>query len=710
MSRLQNLRIWQRLALGFGLVIALMLILTAVGVQRVGQIDTALATINQLNSVKQRYAINFRGSVHDRAISLRDVVLFEGNSDVEAAGREIDRLAAFYADSAAPLDALVLDDASGDAEERVILESIKAIENQTLPLIIEVRRLRAAGEREMAHALLLAEAKPAFEIWLARINQFIDLQEARNGVEAKKATATAEGFAKLMILLSALAIGLGSLVAWRIVRSVTKPLNQALQVAQRVGEGDLGSVIGNTSDDETGQLLQAMRRMQEQLLHFTEAQQELAARHAGGELGFRIESSRFPGVYGRMADGVNNVLGSSIQVSLDMLDLVDAYARGDFSRDMARLPGEMARVSASMDGAKASLVEFSAEVKRLASAAAAGDFSARGAADRFGFGYREMVQDLNTLMQTADANLTDISRLLGALAAGDLTVSMQGQYAGVFARIRDDANRSVGQIRGIVQGIAERAEAIRVATGEITAGVEDLSGRTEAQAGNLEATTHALTGLTQTVRRNADRALEANQLAHGAGNVAQSGGQVVGEVVATMDSISESSRRIADIISVIDGIAFQTNILALNAAVEAARAGEQGRGFAVVASEVRSLAQRSAEAAKQIKGLIVDSSQRVGLGAQLVARAGSTMQDIMGAVQRVTDIMGEISAASAEQTRGIEGMGATMQALDQTTQQNAALVEEASAAANSLQDHAYALQEAVGSFQLAGEPELRRAA
>ena len=710
MSKLHNLRIWQRLALGFGLVIALMLILTAVGVERVGQIDRALTTINQLNSVKQRYAINFRGSVHDRAISVRDVVLFESESNVDAAGREIDRLAAFYAESAAPLDALVLNDETGDAEERAILDSIKAIENQTLPLIVEVRRLRAAGEREAAHALLLAEAKPAFETWLARINQFIDLQEARNGVEAKKATATAEGFAQLMVLLSALAIGLGSLVAWRIVRSVTKPLNQAVQVAQRVGEGDLGSIIGNTRGDETGQLLQAMRRMQEQLQRFTEAQQELAARHAQGELGFRIESSRFPGVYGRMADGVNSVLGSSIKVSLDMLDLVDAYARGDFSRDMARLPGEMARISASMDGAKASLVEFSVEVKRLASAAAAGDFSARGAADRFAFGYRDMVQDLNTLMQTADANLAEISRLLGALASGDLTASMQGEFAGVFARIRDDANRSVSNIRRIVAGIAERADSIRVATGEITAGVDDLSSRTEAQAGNLEATTHALTDLTQTVRRNADRAREANQLAQGAGSVAQSGGQVVGEVVSTMDSISESSRRIADIISVIDGIAFQTNILALNAAVEAARAGEQGRGFAVVASEVRSLAQRSAEAAKQIKGLIDDSSHRVQLGSQLVARAGSTMQDIMGAVQRVTDIMGEISAASVEQTSGIEGMGETMQALDQATQQNAALVEEASAAANSLQDHARALQEAVAGFRLEGEPPLRRAA
>jgi methyl-accepting chemotaxis protein len=708
-AMLNQLRIWQRLALGFGLVITLMLVLTAVGVFRVSQIDRALNTINEINSVKQRYAINFRGSVHDRAIALRDVVLFEDAAEVAAAEREIERLASFYADSASPLDALVMDERTGDAEERAILDSIKAIEGQTLPLIAEVRRLRADGDRETAHRLLLAEAKPAFETWLARVNQFIDLQEARNSSEAATATETAHGFATLMVMLSAAALALGALIAWALVRSVTRPLNQALQVARRVGAGDLGSRISAAAADETGQLLQAMGGMQDQLAQFIEAQQELARRHAEGELSHRIDAARFPGVYGQMAEQVNGVLASSVRVSLDMVGVVDAYARGDFSRDMARLPGEKAQISKAMELAKAGLVEFSGEVKRLAAAAAAGDFSARGEAGRFEHAYREMVLDLNTLMQTADANLGEISRLLGALAAGDLTVSMQGAYAGVFARIRDDANRSVRQIRGIVEGIVERADAIRTATDEISSGIEDLSARTEVQAGSLEASSHALADLTNTVRHNAERAREADRCAQGAGDVARSGGQVVGEVVATMGAISESSKRIVDIISVIDGIAFQTNILALNAAVEAARAGEQGRGFAVVASEVRTLAQRSAEAAKQIKSLIEASSERVELGAELVARAGSTMQEVMGAVQRVTDIMAEISTASQAQSQGIEGMGASMQSLDQATQQNAALVEEASAAANSLQDQAQALLAAVGNFQLGQEP-LRLAA
>jgi methyl-accepting chemotaxis protein len=705
----KTLKIWQRLALGFGLLIALMLLLTAIGVQRVNQIDSALTTINTLNSVKQRYAINFRGSVHDRAIALRDVVLFEGATDIAAAEATIDRLAADYAKSAAPLDSLLVDDATSDDEERTILSSIKAIEAETLPLIIEVRRLRSVGDTALAHGLLLQRAKPAFETWLARINQFIDLQEARNHVEAEQAAATAKGFAALMIALAALAIALGTIVAWLIVRRVTRPLNQALEVDQRVGDGDLGSVIGVTANDETGQLLTAMKHMQQQLIGFTAAQREMAVRHEAGELSYRIRSSDFPGVYGRMADEINQLVGASIAISLDTVALVDRYAIGDLSKDMQRLPGEQAQISTTMDRAKSSLVAIGNEVKRLASAASNGDFSARGDASRFEFGYREMVQDLNALMSTADANLSEISNVLGGLAKGDLSVRMNGRYAGVFARISDDANRSAEQISSIVRSIHASADSIGLSSGEIASGVSDLSVRTEQQAGSLDATNHSLSELTAIVRRNADRAREANRLAEGAGSVAQAGDRVVGDVVQTMQSITESSRRIGDIISVIDGIAFQTNILALNAAVEAARAGEQGRGFAVVASEVRSLAQRSAEAAKQIKGLIEDSTRRVGVGAEQVGKAGATMQEIMASVQRVTNIMAEISTASAEQTTGIERMGGTMQQLDQATQQNAALVEEASAAAHSLREHAQELQAAVGNFKLA-ENRLARAA
>ncbi|MFY1850080.1 MULTISPECIES: methyl-accepting chemotaxis protein [Achromobacter] len=286
------------------------------------------------------------------------------------------------------------------------------------------------------------------------------------------------------------------------------------------------------------------------------------------------------------------------------------------------------------------------------------------------------------------------------IAGGDFTGRIDvrstneiGQMFGAVKRMQESLTRTVATVR---RGVDE----INVGSREISAGNTDLSSRTEQQAASLEETAASMEQLASTVKQNADNARQANQLAASASDVAERGGSAVAEVVNTMQGISASSRKISEIVSVIDGIAFQTNILALNAAVEAARAGEQGKGFAVVAGEVRSLAQRSAQAAKEIKGLIEDSVTKVGAGSQQVERAGATMQEIVASVKRVTDIMGEISAASEEQSSGIDQVNRAVSQMDEVTQQNAALVEEAAAAAGSLQEQAQRLAEAVAVFKI----------
>ncbi|MEC4718581.1 methyl-accepting chemotaxis protein [Noviherbaspirillum sp. CPCC 100848] len=300
------------------------------------------------------------------------------------------------------------------------------------------------------------------------------------------------------------------------------------------------------------------------------------------------------------------------------------------------------------------------------------------------------------------ASAVDVAR---RVAAGDLsndiTVNTSDETGQLLLALKDMNASLVGIVREVRSG----TETIATASGQIATGNQDLSARTESQASSLEETASSMEELTATVKQNADSAEQANRLALSASEVAVRGGTVVMQVVETMGSINTSARRIVDIIGVIDSIAFQTNILALNAAVEAARAGEQGRGFAVVATEVRQLAQRSAAAAKEIKTLIDDSVEKVDAGARLVDEAGATMQEIVQSVRRVTDIMGEISVASKEQTDGIQQVNQAVNQMDEVTQQNAALVEEAAAAAASLQDQAVSLTRVVGIFKLAGDHE-----
>ncbi|OFC69622.1 methyl-accepting chemotaxis protein [Alteromonas confluentis] len=316
--------------------------------------------------------------------------------------------------------------------------------------------------------------------------------------------------------------------------------------------------------------------------------------------------------------------------------------------------------------------------------------------------FAELGNSINQFVSDIKAIISRISDVMSAMSAGDLTQRITENYEGEFAVLGDAINSFSEEISGTIRSINDAVDTINTASSEIATGNADLSSRTEQQASSLEETASAMEELTGTVRLNAENAEQANMLASQASKVANEGGDLIRQVVTTMGEINASAQEISDIIGVIDGIAFQTNILALNAAVEAARAGEQGRGFAVVASEVRTLAQRSAEAAKEIKELISDSVSKVNGGNQLVNKSGDTMAEVVTAIQRVNDIMSEISAASSEQATSIEEVGKAVNSMDEMTQQNAALVEEAAAAADSLQQQAIGLSERVAMFKLDG--------
>ncbi|PPT72352.1 methyl-accepting chemotaxis protein [Xanthomonas arboricola] len=705
-SFLHRFNVGKRLSLAFGVLILLSCALVAAGLYTLSQARERLDTIVNRNMAMIQYATDMLDANATISLNLRNIVLPTTAEQNRQFGEVIDAQRIRYKELREKLYAF-----PADAHDQQLRNALDSTREQALAHNQQVRELGTAGKVDQAMPILLERAAPATQRWQDAIRTYSDAQRKSSQLAYDQANASMARGRSMLIGGGLAVVLLSALLAWTITRSLTGPLNRATRAAEAIADGRLDNQVHSEASDETGRLLQAMDKMQSQVRNLITAQLDMAKRHDNGQISFRMDADAFPGDYGRMAGDTNALVDSHVQVTLRLAQIMGRYAIGDLSEDMDALPGEKARLTDTMAQVKTNLASMNQQIKQLAQSAADGDFGARGDAAQFQFDFRVMVESLNQLMATADGSLQSLSGILRAIAAGDLTARMDGEFKGVFAQMRDDANATATQLSGIVGHIQHSATSINAAASEIAAGNQDLSQRTEQQAANLEETAASMEELTSTVRQNAESARQANQLAIGAASVASQGGEVVSRVVDTMSGIEASSKRIADIISVIDGISFQTNILALNAAVEAARAGDQGRGFAVVASEVRTLAQRSSAAAKEIKSLIDDSVQRVADGSQLVDQAGKTMAEIVASVQRVTNIMGEISAASQEQSAGIEQVNQTVTHMDEATQQNAALVEEATAAARAMEEQAQQLTEAVAVFKIVEQgPAARRPA
>ena len=702
---LQRYNVGPRLAAAFAILIVLSGCIALIGYRGLTSSRALLEDIVHQKMVQIRLCNDMMNANYLISIQVRNFVLPTSDAENRKFIHNIEAARADYNKARQALYAMPASE-TGKALRDEIDVRMAAVE----PLNDKVIELVMSGHSDEALALLLQKVAPAMQLWQDKIAESIARQDRLAADASTDALQSMDDSRKLLIGGSLLVLLLSGALGLLITRSLTQPLSRATHAAESIANGKLDNDVDTPFNDEAGRLLKAMSNMQLQLRNLISAQTDMSKRHDDGQVSFRIDASAFPGDFGRMANDTNELVAAHIKVKMQTIHLIERYAIGDLSEDMPQLPGEKASITAAMNQVKHNLATMNTEIKHLAQAAANGDFTARGNAEQFQFDFRIMVESLNTLMATADGNLQSLSGVLQSIAAGDLTARMSGDFHGVFAQMRDDANATATQLTEIVSGIKLSATSIRGAASEIAAGNQDLSQRTEQQAANLEETAASMEELTSTVKQNAESARQANQLAIGAAGVASQGGEIVSKVVDTMSGIEASSKKIADIISVIDGIAFQTNILALNAAVEAARAGEQGRGFAVVASEVRTLAQRSAGAAKEIKHLIDDSVQRVAEGSVLVHGAGTTMTEIVASVQRVTDIMGEIAAASQEQSAGIEQVNQTVTQMDETTQQNAALVEEATAAARAMEEQAEQLTEAVALFRLSSEVQTLAAA
>jgi methyl-accepting chemotaxis protein len=705
----ENMKLGTKLVASFLTVSFIGLIISVIGIVGMSSIDGYVDKLYKKDLLGVSYIKNAQNNRLDAGRRWRDVLIAQSLDDKKRYVKQFNESVDAYEENIQKGSELFYSD---DATKVVVeLKSVntewKNLTTQMVALILE-QNLTSQTPEFLAIRKIQESKGKDIDTAIQQLSTSKQSNALKTMLDSKESYEN-----KLILMIVLVSIGfivsvwIGFSFSRSIMRQLGGEIGDAVKHVSQISGGNFSTTITLQSRDNSS-LLYSLKNLQETINGFVSEQQLISRKHADGFISHNMNAGKFQGTYAQMANDINELVQSHIAVKMEIVEVVTQYARGDFSREMARLPGEKKRVTDAVDAVKNALLKISKEIEWLSEAGARGDFSKRANAKDFDFIFKDMLTHLNDLMATSDEAFGDVLKISNALAQGDLTQQITTEYpAGTFTDAKNALNSTVENLKALVGEIKESTDTINIASQEIAAGNNDLSQRTEQQAASLEETAASMQELTSTVQANSENAKHANEMALSSSDIARKGVSVVSQVVSTMEDINESSRKIVDIITVIDGIAFQTNILALNAAVEAARAGEQGRGFAVVASEVRSLAQRAASAAGEIKGLISDSVDKVEDGTQLVARAGKTMEEIVNSIESVSRIINAITSASVEQNAGIQQVNQAISSMDDVTQQNAALVEEAAAAAESLEDQARQLTATMNNFKIDGQQQAR---
>lgn len=551
-----------------------------------------------------------------------------------------------------------------------------------------------ALDKEKA-SVSLQKMRQAYEIHRAAIDEVVRLTTERNLSDEQNAKTSIfhyqVGLTGIFVFSIVLAIFFTLLISGGILSELGGEPNYAATVVREIANGNLSLKVALQPNDKSS-LLYSINKMRETLSNIIVSTNVVMSDTAKGHLSSRVEGT-FSGDFEQIKVGVNTSLEMLNNTLTDVMRVSSALSKGDLSQKITQnYSGIFGQTKDSVNHTVDELSKIIEEIDSIVySGADCGDFSIKMSVDdKVGYGKR-LAELINQLFSTTEKSLNDVLRVSEALASGDLTQNITNDYAGTFAAVKNGMNSTVEHLKSLIGEIKKTTDVIANASNEISIGNIDLSHRTEDQAASLQQTAASMEELTSTVQQNTDNAKHANELAEGASTTAKKGVVAVNNVVKTMNSINESSHQIVDIISVIDDIAFQTNILALNASVEAARAGELGKGFAVVATEVRNLAQRATNAAGEIKRLIDNSVEIISDGSKQVVQTGKTMEDILSAIYGVTIVMTEIVTASIQQNAGIEQVHQAVIQMDSVTQQNAALVQQASSASESLKEQTHNL-------------------
>jgi methyl-accepting chemotaxis protein len=695
MQRTQS--VFTRILLAFGGVIVVFSAAIALSMLRLGQFNDAVRAVTTVNLPKLQTASAWTGVTLKTEVSARNLLLIDDKSKIDA---EMAKVTEYHRQRKQYREQMLA--GADSTAEKAVLQKVVAARDIYVPIETECLTLLAKGQIKEAREAVLERAAPALAVYLQSLGQLSDFYNAQMQAAAEDLAAAHASTRLFLQLLTVVAIAISGLLAYLLARSIRKPLDKAVRTLDAIESGNYDSRIRVRNGDETGRVLRALDRMQSSLKTRIESERAAAQENAR----IRMALDRVS-VAAMLVEPQGTVIYAN-DFARALLALRSADIRASAPQfDAERIVGgdiqSLHRVPLGSSGPYSAEVAFGAVTLRIV---------ANPVQDGAG-------KNLGTIVQLVDrtSEVTaedEVKRVVASAIDGDLSARIDERSKdGFFKVLAEGMNQLTGNMAEVVRQMSLAAAEVRTGADEISRGNMNLSQRTEQQASSLEETAASMEEMTSTVRNNADNAAQANQLAAAAREQAERGGKVVGAAVSAMSEINVASKKIADIIGVIDEIAFQTNLLALNAAVEAARAGEQGRGFAVVASEVRNLASRSAEAAKEIKGLIQDSVGKVNEGSRLVDESGKVLTEIVTGVKKVTDVVAEIAASSREQASGIDQVNKAITSMDSTTQQNAALVEQASAAAQALTEQASNLSrliEKYGAGQSAAAAPLRRPA
>lgn len=692
---LKNMKIGMRLGLGFGLIAILLAIVGFVSYTRIGKIDEAITKVVQDRMPKVEWSNQWIDDVNTIARILRNAVILSDPAQIQKEDARIQ-------ESRDDMDKVVdsLENTIKSEEGIRVLKEATSMRADVRSMQEQIREFAKQNKDAEAAELLFGDYRKLQAEYLKAIYGLIEFQTKLAEEDGAGAGKLADDTLSQIQILLIVSLLLAVFLAWFITRSITRPINQCMDVANKVAAGDTNVTITVDSTDETGLLLGTMKRMVETLNSLVNQMKHMADEHNKGDIDVQVESAKFEGAFKVMAQGVNDMVNGHIAVKKKAMACVAEFGKGNFDAELEKFPGKKVFINNTIEGVRTNLKNVSKELGELIEASKAGQLTKRGNEKAFMGDWSAMILGVNQILDAILLPIQEAAQVLDKVAARDLTARVLGNYQGDHTKIKNSLNLAVENLDTALGQVTDATGQVASASQQISAGSQSLAQGANEQASSLEEVSSSLEEMASMTKQNADNAIQAKGLAADANDSAKVGTEAMNRMSSAINRIKESSDQTAKIVKTIDEIAMQTNLLALNAAVEAARAGEAGRGFAVVAEEVRNLAQRSAQAAKNTADMIGESVKNADDGVKIAVEVSKSFEMIATGAKKVNDLIGEIAAASKEQSTGIEQVTTAVSQMDKVTQQNAANSEESASAAEELSSQAEELQAMVGQFHL----------